>query len=212
MLTRMEEKTCTGCDSLKGLDLFPRNKRKPDGRDPQCKVCTNKRQREAYARDPAKKIAATRQYHLDNPEWSKRVQADWHQKNAGRRYQDYLERGKDPVVAAKRRAATRRCESRRRAVRASVDSVVITEEEYASILESYDHRCWICGFGVSEDTLHWDHYRPLADGGKHVPSNVRPACGPCNVRKNSLWPITDERLDAIRRAVWVLRGVEGVIS
>lgn len=208
----MEEKPCTGpCGKPKPVTEFHKNRRKADGLEPMCKVCTNARFRKAYAKNPAAKIARTRQYHLDHPEWSKKTLREWHLTHAARRYEDYKIRGQDPEVARKRRASTRRSESRRRAIKASVESVVITADEFATILDMYHHECWICFIGLSEDTLHWDHYQPLAAGGRHVPDNMRPACGPCNIRKNSIWPITEEHLDAIRRAVSKLRRAEEVM-
>lgn len=196
-------KVCYSCpeNGEQPYSAFPRNKRKPDGYDYQCKACVNKRMREAYARNPAQKISKTRQYHLDHPEWSKKILREWHEKNADVRYEAYKERGKDPVIKAKRREAIRRSESRRRAVKSGNEAVIITEEDFACILKKYDNQCWICGIALTAKTLHWDHYQPLSAGGKHVHSNMRPSCAPCNIRKNGIWPITPERLDAIRRAV-----------
>jgi 5-methylcytosine-specific restriction endonuclease McrA len=194
-------KTCYACKVDKDVTQFPRNKRKPDGYDYQCKDCVNARIRASYAKDPAAKIAKTRQYHLDNPEWSRRVLREWHEKNADRRYEEYLERGKDPDTARKRRDATRRCESRRRALKRGAEADLLTIDDYANILDKYDGKCWICEVKLTEELLHWDHYRPLCAGGSHTMDNLRPACGPCNTRKNGMWPVTDERLDAIRRAV-----------
>ena len=45
-------------------------------------------------------------------------------------------------------------------------------------------RCWLCG-GVATAT---DHVQPLAKGGSNWPANLRPVCGPCNSRKQDLWP------------------------
>lgn len=204
------EKTCLACELPKPVSEFPRNKRKQDGYDIYCKLCTRARQKAAYARDPAKKIAKTRKYHLDHPEWSKRVQAEWHQANAERRLERHYELGQDPERAKKRRASTRRSESRRRAIRAGSDADVITEDEYASILEEYHGCCWICDADLTTEPMHWDHFQPLARAGKHVRSNMRPACSMCNVRKNAIWPITDSVLDRIRCAVLACRaGVPG---
>jgi 5-methylcytosine-specific restriction endonuclease McrA len=41
----------------------------------------NARIRNSYRKDPQKKIDKTRQYHLDNPEWSKQTLAKWYQEN-----------------------------------------------------------------------------------------------------------------------------------
>lgn len=202
-------KRCHTCGLEKPLSEFHRNKAKKDGHEHRCKVCNNSRLREAYAKNPAPKTAKTRQYHLEHPDWSRRVLAEWHQRNADRRYENYLERGKDPEVRDRRREATRRSESRRRAQKRGADADLITADDLAALLQAYDGLCWICGVSLTGDEpLHWDHYKPLAAGGDHTLANLRPACGPCNVRKNNLWPVTGERLDVIRGAVTRLRLAE----
>jgi len=40
--------------------------------------------------------------------------------------------------------------------------------------------------------IHWDHVQPLSKGGAHTVDNLRPACSPCNIRKNAIFPFTDE--------------------
>lgn len=42
----------------------------------------------------------------------------------------------------------------------------------------YQGRCGYCGQHASK--LQVDHVRPLAAGGTDDPSNLMPACGPCN--------------------------------
>lgn len=211
-----DSKECSNCGRLRPLSEFHRDASTPSGYRSWCMECVsdyhaehsdtrNARMRELYRQDPQAKIAKTRHYHLDHPEWSKRVLREWHEKNADRRYAEHLERGKDPEIARKRREATMRCEQRRRAAKAGQDAAPITEEQYSDILFTYDGRCWICGVDLDTVPMHWDHYQPLSKGGAHTPENLRPSCGDCNTRKSGVWPITDERLDAIRRAVWARR-------
>ncbi len=45
-------------------------------------------------------------------------------------------------------------------------------------------RCSYCGKFSRE--LTWDHMTPLSRGGKDTPSNMTPACLPCNLAKGSL--------------------------
>jgi len=40
-------------------------------------------------------------------------------------------------------------------------------------------RCWMC-FAVARE---FDHVIPLSRGGTNWPSNLRPACAPCNLKK-----------------------------
>lgn len=45
----------------------------------------------------------------------------------------------------------------------------------------YGGRCWMCS--GSADGM--DHVKPLSRGGSNWPSNLRPACRPCNARKGT---------------------------
>lgn len=55
-------------------------------------------------------------------------------------------------------------------------------------LAYYGARCWICRTDVVlGENLQYDHVKPLAAGGEHLPANIRPACGPCNLSKGSRW-------------------------
>jgi hypothetical protein len=198
------QKVCSMCGKLLALSAFHRNKRKKDGRDPACKECNNRRQRLAYAANPQKKIAQTRRYHLEHPEWSKERLRAHHVAHKDERYQRYVDRGKDPRIAAKRREATRRSESRRRALKRGLEAELISEFQFALRLEEFDGKCYICGEILGAD-LHWDHFRPLTAGGRHVLSNLFPACDLCNVRKNSCWPFTEKRRKEIAEEVRALR-------
>ncbi len=48
-------------------------------------------------------------------------------------------------------------------------------------------RCYICG-GPGREV---DHVIPLANGGRHMPANIRPACRSCNSRKGNRIPWRD---------------------
>jgi len=195
----LDAKYCPKCGESKPRSLFHRNRLKSDGLEYLCKDCTNRRIREAYAKDPAKKIARTRLYHLDNPEWSKAVLRAWHLRNADRR-NEYVKRRRvdDPEFLEYRREQSRRSEIRRRAIKAGVEADVITTAEYQRMLEDSNNRCWICDWDLSQETVHWDHVQPLARGGVHTPKNLKPACAPCNTRKNARWPMTEKLLTEIK--------------
>lgn len=81
------------------------------------------------------------------------------------------------AVQAKRRAALRgsACES-------------FSVELLAKRVEYYGSRCWICG----DPYEHIDHVKPISKGGPHMLSNLRPACGPCNLSKANKWPYRPE--------------------
>lgn len=72
----------------------------------------------------------------------------------------------------------------RRLDREAAASGSATPEQLAARWDYYRGRCWMCGHPAK----FMDHVKPLARGGCNWPSNQRPACDPCNRRKNMLWP------------------------
>lgn len=50
--------------------------------------------------------------------------------------------------------------------------------------------CWICGCALGE-RFHVDHVKPLARGGWHCLSNLRPSCPSCNISKGAKWPLSE---------------------
>lgn len=204
-------KTCSKCKVDKELSDFHKRHRSSDGLMAQCKECVNSRIRDAYKRDPKAKIAKTRQYHLDNPEWSKNTLREWHAKNRDVRNARVKERlANDPEFLAYRRALVARKERERRAQKAGTEYTKISKEEYDTILKQYDNCCWICEDQL--ETVYWDHHQPLAKGGAHVVSNLRPSCNPCNTRKNATWPFTTEMKNRIADEVRALRTPQSPIG
>lgn len=56
-------------------------------------------------------------------------------------------------------------------------------------------KCWCCG-GPYQAI---DHVKPVAKGGSHWPSNLRPICSSCNARKKDRWPLSKEDILGIAR-------------
>lgn len=99
---------------------------------------------------------------------------------------------KDWVEANRRKYAAWRRENRwystvantrRRALLSQAFSLPITADDLASRMIGAGGRCWMCG-GVPTS---WDHVKPLAKGGPHILSNLRPACTHCNSSKGAKW-------------------------
>ena len=187
----LEAKACTKCGLYKAPTAFHKRKLSKDGLMAQCKDCVNSRIKANYDKDPAKKIAKTREYHLANPEWSKEVLAAWHKKNREIRYARVKDRLiSDPDFLNYRRKVQANSERKRRALKAETQVEHITLIQYEEKLLSFNNTCWICEQEIK--TLEWDHVHPLSKGGAHVIDNLNPACSDCNGRKNDAWPFTDE--------------------
>jgi 5-methylcytosine-specific restriction endonuclease McrA len=78
----------------------------------------------------------------------------------------------------------RAIQARRRARRRDATVVRFTREQILAKVAYWGGRCWICG--GSYEVI--DHVKPLARGGAHMLSNLRPACRTCNLSKGGKWP------------------------
>lgn len=74
-----------------------------------------------------------------------------------------------------------------RARKRSAVTIPFTSEQLAQRVTYYGDRCWLCGTPEWTDI---DHVKPLAKGGPHMLSNLRPACASCNGAKSDKWPLT----------------------
>lgn len=201
-------KVCTKCGLEKSIDDFHVRRRSHDGRMAQCKDCVNARIRANYASDPQKKIAKTRRYHLDHPEWSKETLREWHAAHREERAAKVRERlATDPEFKEYRREIVARKERERRAQKANTEIVKLTTQDYADLLEQYGNICWVCEIDLPRP--HWDHVHPLAKGGAHSKDNLRPICNACNTRKSANWPFTEEMRARIAEEVRALRTPQG---
>lgn len=68
----------------------------------------------------------------------------------------------------------------KRRMRINNTIIPFTSEQLNDRLSVYDNKCWMCGNNAQEI----DHVIPLARGGAHMLSNLRPACTHCNRQKS----------------------------
>lgn len=64
--------------------------------------------------------------------------------------------------------------------RANTKGPGVSAAQWRAILSRYGNRCAYCG---AEGKLAQDHVVPVSRGGAHEPSNIVPACKPCNSSK-----------------------------
>lgn len=78
--------------------------------------------------------------------------------------------------------------ARRRARVRGVQTVDFTPEQLALRWAYYGNKCWICRGPATAS----DHVKPIAKGGAHMLSNLRPICKSCNSTKHCKWPFNPE--------------------
>jgi hypothetical protein len=75
------EKYCRDCSTIKGVEHFNRNARKPDGFDIYCKPCCSVRNKADYAKHKEKRLAAHAAWREANPDQYKNAILDWGKRN-----------------------------------------------------------------------------------------------------------------------------------
>jgi 5-methylcytosine-specific restriction endonuclease McrA len=88
---------------------------------------------------------------------------------------------------------------KRRAQKLSSQVEEVTTDMLKFKLEEFNNTCWICETELTDVT--WDHVQPLSRGGAHVIDNLKPACRPCNTKKNAIWPFTEKHKEDIAVAM-----------
>lgn len=101
------------------------------------------------------------------------------------------ERVREHRRAVKRRnpVANRADVRRRKALLSGSAAVPFTRRQLEARMAYFGNRCWVCGGAFDEV----DHVKPLAAGGPHVLSNLRPSCSTCNSIKRDYWPMSAVR-------------------
>lgn len=94
-----------------------------------------------------------------------------------------LLREKRRLYRAANRDVIRALNNRRKALQRNAPINDLTAQQWTEIKAAYRHRCAYCG--CKPPLLTMDHVEPLTKGGPHTASNIVPACGPCNFRKNA---------------------------
>lgn len=170
------EKRCGGCGETKPGDDFYPDRRRRDGLHANCRGCHYR---------------LTRRWQKRNPSVVKRIAKASYDRNA-----DACRRRAREYRAANIESARARCAEWKRqnaAQAAAVQNIrrarqmgaagTATPEQIAARVSYYGGRCWMCG----DPWEHIDHVKPVAVGGPNWPSNLRPACADCNLRKGSRW-------------------------
>lgn len=170
------EKRCGSCQEVKPVADFYTDRRRRDGLYPNCRDCHyvltcgwQKRNpqtvariaKASYARNAEARRRYAREWAAANPERARAAMRQWKLDN---------------------RAQATALENLRRARKLGAGGAA-TPEQVADRVAYYGGRCWIC----RAPWQHMDHVKPIAAGGSNWPANLRPACSPCNRRKNSRW-------------------------
>jgi hypothetical protein len=174
---------------------YQRNRRRV--RDEAEKERDRKRSRDRYLANPEEVKQRSKEWRKRNPERKKENDRNWRQRNTARA-NDNAKRWvtNNPE---KRREIVRRYDSlhkeenrirqaRRRAAIQANGFIPYTREQLLGKLLVWRYCCYLCKQPL-DDTLHWDHVKPIVAGGADMLCNLRPAHSRCNQIKSGKWPL-----------------------
>lgn len=171
MIETIPHKRCTGCGVLQSTDSFHRSKSTKDGLAYTCKSCVRIRTDAHYAANREVVKAKTRAYANAHPD----------QRRA--RSREYARRNQKANAARTKAWRAKNIEWSRELTRARrrrltpLDPALIMQR-----FEVYGNACAYCGL---TGRLEVDHVKALDNGGRHILSNLRPACRTCNSSKHT---------------------------
>lgn len=186
-------KKCFRCKQVKSLSDFTRNRGTRDGLEGSCRTCTSARNKlsyvrnfdaekarkaKAYAADPGKILARNRKWREANRERERATNTAYYWKNRE------IVQGWHKAYHEANPHVMRAANARRRARRVTPPGIIASQAIVEQRMAYFGYKCWMCG-GPFE---HVDHVKPLAKGGLHIASNLRPACARCNLSKHHKWP------------------------
>jgi len=184
-------KYCACCQQTKPLKEFYRDRSRPDGHMPACKVCVNWRnkdylrrsgwkRRKDRRRDPKKVRADNAKYRQKYPEKCRQRMRAWYVANTEHvREYGRQRREMDPGRHAAEDSVYR---ERKRAAEGHY-----TPREWQDLCNEYGNCCAYCR---RPRPLTRHHVVPLSKGGTNWISNILPACASCNSKIGTQikWP------------------------
>lgn len=198
-------KRCSKCKVELSADMFHRDSHSRDGLTSNCKACRNARSLAwFYENHTAQRAQSLARYNANKEDISRRRSAARQLDLPNRLTAERAARAKDPeryraYVRAWQNRNPEYNNARKRAwEKANPVSKKIMIARYRARLKSmrlhpvsradlemrvsvFGDVCAYCG----APWTHLDHVKPIALGGPHCLSNLRPACAPCNRRKSS---------------------------
>lgn len=175
---------CTKCETEKLLTEFHKNRSRKDGYASWCKKCNNVQNKKYYETNTQKVKEMKKKHYCENREEMVERGRKWKQENK----EKVIEGRKKYNQTEKRKALNKIYKHRRRARKKNNGCEDFTQEQ---LLEHWRQeginpdKCYYCETGEYE---HLDHYIPIAKGGPHFMSNLRPSCRACNLSKNDKMP------------------------
>lgn len=189
-------KTCITCGITKPISEYYNDNNFRDLRQPSCKTCFNKRQKQYKNANREQIIERSKQYRNSNREQIREHQNKYRHANK----KQIIERNKQYRDSNRRLISERNKQyrkanplkicihSRNRKARKLNAPGSHTEADIAQLLILQKTKCAVCHCSI-KNGYHVDHVIPLAKGGSNDKLNLQLLCPPCNLSKNAKDPI-----------------------
>lgn len=178
------DKYCPICDCVKPKYEFRINRKRPDGLHGTCKKCASIIEKQC--RDNRKKLNKNKVASINNKKQCSRCETILPETNF-----DIRKDSVDGLNYLCKECSRNKAHTRRDLVVNSSASLIEEHEKVDRsfimfLKETYNFCCGYCG--IKPNVLHIDHIMPLSKGGRHIKSNLIPACKTCNSKKASKLP------------------------
>lgn len=162
------------------IELFVKDKTAKDGLHSRCKDCHALKQRQRNSHKYKNKEeynSYMREYNKANSEKKRVRDKRYREENSGK-------------IAEYNRSYRKSNLERKRELNRNYKSIrrsMTTGEgvDYSTIKQMDNMICYLCGFRITENDLHFDHIEPLSKGGKHTEDNLACTHSKCNQEKSN---------------------------
>ena len=201
-------KRCCKCDQWLTVDNFSKDKNRPDGLYPQCRLCgskyyqDNKEQKLEYQREyrenhKEEKAKSNAKYRQENKEKVAGYKLKYSLKNKEKdriRSAEYRKNNKEKRTATcakwKRSNKDKNCASTMKRKAARLNQTPTDAD--LKIIQFYYTVCNETNEILGDVFFHVDHVQPLSKGGLHHEDNLQILEVPLNLQKNNRWPLSNE--------------------
>jgi 5-methylcytosine-specific restriction endonuclease McrA len=180
-------------------EYFGKDKCRPDGLSPECRICRRHRSKKSYHDNLEHHREYSRQWRAKHPGKAAEYSREWRAKSEDNRQKQreanlrWYYNNHDYALARNREwqranPAKLYIQSARRYARKKKVGGRITAFDVKRMYKSQNGRCWYCLCDLKNTGYHIDHRIPLSRDGTNQLNNLCLSCPKCNLSKGAKLP------------------------